>query len=259
VRDIRTLKKQITGDTDTTIVQRNIYYKSFRNGIYWAVAASFVVLLLLILNRVFSWGLSIEIRDIASVFTCGMVVATCFYHAKNLRLNIEANQKKLDFDYEKFEFEQELKQEDARNKSEMEKKIFAFTIAKELGSPTIGIHMHTFRLFHLTNPLMGELKTIAPADTGRLKEWADKFDVLPERSSIIMVLNYFENVAISIKKGFADEDVCKEILKTVVCQVYQGYKTYIDYRQSDAHNGSATFMENFEQLAIKWSNGTLKK
>lgn len=50
-----------------------------------------------------------EIRDIVAMITCGIVSTTLIYHAKNLKLNFDANQAKLDFDRKKFEEEKEAR------------------------------------------------------------------------------------------------------------------------------------------------------
>ncbi len=52
-------------------------------------------------------GLKYEVRDAVAMLTCGIVTTTLIYHAKNLKLNYDANQAKLDFD--KFKFEEEKK------------------------------------------------------------------------------------------------------------------------------------------------------
>jgi hypothetical protein len=258
VKNINSIKPEPLVNLDRTEIRRDIFYTTFKKGVLWTATVTALLLILFVIDKRFGWGIPLAIRDVTAVFTCGIVLVTCFYHAKNLRLNVDANQKKLDFDYEKFVYEQEWKDAENAKKAKKERELFAFNISKELSSSAMGAHMHAFRLFYHTNPLMAELKTIAPNYNTKLKAWTKKFDVLPERVSVILVLNYFENTAIAIEKGLADEDICKEALKTVVCQAYQAYKIYIDYRQNEPDKGSATFFEHFEKLAIKWSNGTFK-
>jgi cell division protein FtsL len=211
------------------------------------------------MNRCLHWGLTVEMRDVTAVFTCGIVVVTCFYHVQNLRLNVEANQKKLDFDYDKFAYEQEVKKEESAAKSLAAQRLFAFNLCREFNTPVVNTNMHRARQFYLNDPLMQALKQINPADAAALKSWAKQFDLHPARKSVILMLNFFEQVAISIQCGFADDTICQQVLKTVVVQYYAAYRAYIEFRQHDAENGSATFLESFEALAIRWSNGKLKR
>jgi hypothetical protein len=259
MRDIHTLKPERLVDTDKRTVSKDIYYTTFKRGIIWSSVITGAGLLCFILNKCLNWQFPLEIRDVTAIFTGGIIVVTCLYHAKNLRLNTDANQKRLDFDYDKLVYEQAIKQETDTNKSTTEKRLFAFNMCREFVSPVMVANIHRARLFYLTDTLMQEIKTILPADTEAFKSWSKRFDLHPARKSVIMVLNFFEQIAISVNNGFADEPVCRQLLKTVMLQYFTAYRPYIAYRQHDAANGSATFLENFESLAIRWSGGTLKK
>ncbi len=259
MRDIHTLKPARLIDTDKRTVSKDIYYSTFKRGIIWSSLITGAGFICFVLNKYLGWHLPLEIRDITAIFTCGIIVVTCLYHAKNLRLNTEANQNKLDFDYEKFVFEQAEKQEAYASKSTTEKRLFAFNMCREFVSPVMVANLHRARLFYLTDALMQAIKTIPTTDTEAFKNWSKRFDLHPARKSVIMVLNFFEQIAISVNNGFADEQVCRQLLKTVMLQYFTAYRPYITYRQHDATSGSATFLENFENLAIRWSDGTLKK
>lgn len=101
MRNIHTLKPARLIDTDKRTVSKDIYYTTFKRGIIWSSLITGAGFICFVLNKYLGWHLPLEIRDITAIFTCGIIVVTCLYHAKNLRLNTEANQKKLDFDYDK--------------------------------------------------------------------------------------------------------------------------------------------------------------
>src|ERR1700743_334951 len=63
-----------------------------------------------------SFNIRYEIRDIVAMITCGIVSTTLIYHAKNLKLNFDANQEKLDFDKKKFEEEKSMRIEEQKHK-----------------------------------------------------------------------------------------------------------------------------------------------
>lgn len=246
-------------DTDKKAITRDTYYATFKKGVLWTSLITATALILLIATKYFNWGMPIELKDVTAVFTCGIVVVTCFYHAKNLRLNIDAHQKKLDFDYSKFEYEENRKYKELADKAVAEKCLFAFQLCREFNSPIIIANMHRARLFYLNDSLMQELRKIPHTNTEALKAWSKQFDVHPARKSVILILNFFEQIAIAIEKGFADENTCREFLSTVVVQYFIAYRSFIEYRQHDSERGSATFLTNFEDLAIKWSGGSLRK
>jgi hypothetical protein len=258
VRKLTDLKPEPLTTTDKKEVRKDIHYAGFRKGLIITSVISGIGLILFVLTHLYSWGFLVELRDIAVIFSAGIVAVTCFYHAKNLRLNIEANEKKILFDFNKFEFEQEQKNEDAISKKLFEQRKFAYELCREVVTPQMTIHLQRARQFYKNDLLIAELKKISPNDDTALKEWSHKFDSHPARKSVILVLNYFEQIAIAIEEGFANAEVAKKSLKTIMQQYFVAYRSYIDYRQKDKDYGSATFLLYFEKLVISWSDGSLK-
>ncbi|MHA4812434.1 DUF4760 domain-containing protein [Flavitalea flava] len=259
MKNIEDLRPPHLSLKDQREIKKDIYYSSFKKGLGLTCIVSAFFLLLFVFTHLYKWVFVVELRDVAVIFSAGIVAVTCLYHAQNLRLNIEVNEIKLAFDYEKFVFEQTQKRDDGIAKKEFEKKFNSFEICRRLVSSEMTIHLQKSRLFYLTDPLIQELQQISPHNNQALKEWSKKFNLHSARKSVILVLNYFEQVAIAINEGFADEEVSKNSLKTIMQQYFIAYRSFIDYRQNDVEEGSATFMENFEKLAIKWSGGDLRR
>lgn len=244
--------------TDHTQIRKDIYYAGFRKGLWITGVISMAVFILFIFTHLYNWGFTVDLRDVAVIFSAGIVAVTCYYHAQNLRLNIEANQSKLDFDYNRFVFEQSQKKDEADKRKEADKKLYAYEICSNMVTPQMVIYVQRARVFYKTDGLMQELKKINASDDLALKDWSAKFDIHPARKAVILVLNYFEQIAVAINLGLADEETVRSLLKTVMLQYFKAYRSYIDFRQNDKIFGSATFMINYENLIKRWSNGEVK-
>jgi len=70
-----------------------------------------------------------------------------------------------------------------------------------------------------------------------------------KRSKVIMLLNYFEHMAILVENNHVEEEIIKDGFKTLFVSTYSLMKPYIDYRQ-ETHRKS---WYRFECLAEKWS------
>jgi hypothetical protein len=70
-----------------------------------------------------------------------------------------------------------------------------------------------------------------------------------KRAKVIMLLNYFEHIAILVENNHVEEEIIKDGFKTLFVNSYSVMKPYIDYRQ-ETHRKSWYL---YECLAEKWS------
>lgn len=242
-----------------TIVIANI---TLWRGLWVAGVISFIVFMLFVLTHVFQLKFRVEFRDVATVFSACIIVISAFYAAKAFQINIEVNERKLKFDYDKFIIEQEIKdvdsksnalkiqneKDESKNINEIQKKINSFNVYNEFVTTDMAIHMNCARLFHKIDPLFKELQDINRNNKDKYKLWEAKFDIHPDRKSVILVLNFFEKVCIGIKRNYLDEEIIKDLLKSIIISYYTKYRYYIDYIQDE----DSAVMINFETTAKSW-------
>jgi Domain of unknown function (DUF4760) len=175
----------------------------------------------------YNYGL--ELRDYLSVFTCGIICTTLFYHSKNVVLTHRYHKEKLDFE------KQKLIDENKRRKLE-----FSLLVTSEWFKPTVFDCADKARRFINSNK-------------SKLNNGVVFIEILDadieNRKAVIMVLNYFEHISLLIKKDLIEEDTVKDAFKTVFCDYYSSLKPYIEERQKK----SGRFLMNYEEIAMKWS------
>jgi hypothetical protein len=71
------------------------------------------------------------------------------------------------------------------------------------------------------------------------------------RSEILHFMNFFEMMAVSIKKDFADEPTLRDFFCDIVNMSYHLLSTYIATRRSE--NQSTKMFVGYEDLAKRWS------
>lgn len=209
-----------------------ISYKTLYIG--GAITIGLVIAFIVIAN---SWSIHYEIRDIVGMITCGIVSTTLIYHAKNLKLNFEANKEKLEFDKKKFEEEKSIKEEENRRA----KTIYSFEASTLWFKPDMAKNVELSRGYLLKNKdkLMN----------GQLGEVVAELDKDVEtRKSVVCVLNYFENLSLMIKNNIVDENAIKNCFKTVFLDYFKILKRYIDEIQKT----STRYLMNYEEIAKKW-------
>lgn len=75
---------------------------------------------------------------------------------------------------------------------------------------------------------------------------------LDTRNSIMIMLNYYEYLAIGIKSNILDEKVVKEMINESLLNAYNVFSIYINHLRK-RHNRAKAFVD-LEELAIKWTN-----
>jgi hypothetical protein len=183
-------------------------------------------------------GIRYEIRDIVAMLTCGIVSTTLIYHAKNLKLNFDANQEKLDFDKKKFEEEKVMK----KNEQQQKKIVYSFEASTLWFKADMAKHVEVARGFLLRNK-----DILLNGPIGNIVSEMDKDQEI--RRAIICVLNYFENLSLMIKYDIADEETLKLCFKTAFVDYHKVLRRYID----EVQNTSRRYLMNFEEIAEKWS------
>jgi len=178
-----------------------------------------------------------EIRDILAMLTYGIVSTTLLYHAKNLKLNYDANQAKLEFDKSKFEEEKAIKLKEQKSN----KIVYSFEATTLWFKPEMGKHVEVARKFLNTNK--------KELNSGPIEVFKHKLnESIETRMAVTCVLNYFENLSVMIKRDILDEETIKSCFKSVFVDYYKALKRYIDEIQKK----SSRYLMNFEELAQKW-------
>lgn len=182
-------------------------------------------------------GIKYEIRDVVAIFTCGIVSTTLIYHAKNLKINYEANQAKLDFDKTKWEEEKRLKIAESASK----KKLYSYEKAELWFHPHMIKHVEATRLFLRENK-----DTLGRSSMEEIRSVIKQMDGMAE--ALGCVLNYFENMALLIKENIVEEEVIKHFFKTLFTDYYRYLKNFID----GIRHSSSRYLINYVELAKKW-------
>jgi hypothetical protein len=252
--------------------------KTFNSAKYVLVFAIIILSILCILSHVYDWKVKVDIKDIMSVCTFIIVFATCLYHAKNLKTNIDANNAKLNFDFKKLKFETELKQKENKLKVEKEssekeekiskekniaeynQKLIAYQICKNWTNPDFNEHIKKARHLLKNSPLFTQLNIILPTDKDKLLKWEEDFDKEPDRKSIVILINYFEETAIAIKHGLAHEQYIKDNLGTIMKQYFFKLQKYIDFKQNhpSPEYRSKSYYISYENLIKEWHKDEFK-
>lgn len=181
---------------------------------------------------------SLEIKDVISILTCGLVTTTLVYHAKSLRLNYEVNKEKIEFDKLKYEEEKKGKQAEV-----LRSKIsYAFQVSSLWFKPDMASHVELSRKFLREHKEKLE-------DHKPIAEFINELEGnIEARRAVICVLNYFENIALLIKNDLVDEESIKKCFKTLFVDYLKTLKKYIDEIQKE----SKRFLMNYEEIAKKW-------
>ena len=76
--------------------------------------------------------------------------------------------------------------------------------------------------------------------------WTEPEELRPVR----VVLNFFEEMGISVHRGEANEKLLQDFFLTLACEVFAATKDWIDKRRG--HNSQSTLYENFWKMATRW-------
>jgi hypothetical protein len=210
----------------------NFSFKSLYAGVI--ITIFITVVFLVIADEV---QLKFEIRDIVSILTCGIVSTTLIYHAKNLKLNFDANNERLIFDKWKFEKEIEYK----KMEGEYKKKAYSFEVSTVWFKPEMAKNVEICRDF-----LLKEKGTLM---NGTIQSFIKQLDEnLDKRKAVICVLNYFENLSLMIRYDIVHEEHIKQCFKTVFLDYFKVLKRYIEVVQKT----SGRYLMNYEEIAKRW-------
>jgi Domain of unknown function (DUF4760) len=166
-----------------------------------------------------------EIRDLAAIFSIGLITTTLFYHSYNYRLNYEVNVEKLRAD-----------RDANRNK-------LAFDIAKDWMRNDITTKAMKVREFIDEHIKSGENHT---NDLTKKIQNQSSGDI---REAVVTLLNYFELVAISIENDTANEVILKEFFMGTFKRYNPEFEDFIKERRKT--NPEAWI--KFEQINKKWA------
>jgi hypothetical protein len=76
--------------------------------------------------------------------------------------------------------------------------------------------------------------------------WTKPEELRPVR----VVLNFFEEMGISVNRKEADEELLKDFFLSLACDVFSATKHWIDQRRK--HNPQPTLYEHFYKMATRW-------
>lgn len=202
------------------------------------------------LNQSTTARFKIEIRDIAAVFTAIIVTTTCIYHALNLEMNYKVHTKKLKLDVDKWnhDIEQKEKEKEQNFNSKVADDIFK----KKLLTSERCLE------WHRNSDKTGKARAFIAKhkdllNTSNIKEFVseiEKEENLQYRMSIIFVMNYFENIAEGIEKQLLDEDIAKDIFKTMFQKYMNNLKPYFDFLEK--REGESGIYKSFKKVADRW-------
>lgn len=228
--------------------------KQFNNltltiGFSVAILAS-GILIIMLLHQGQTSKVKIDIKDIAAVFTGIIVTTTCVYHAMNLNLNLSAHTLKLKLDVDKWNYDiqqKRLEAEAALKKREEETKAIKRLLTSER---CLEWHRNSYntgksRAFIFKHKLLLNTYQI----NGFVEE-IEKEENIEYRSAVIFVMNYFENLAEGILKEVLDEEIVKDIFKTMFIKYLDNLKPYIDHLEK--REGEAGIYKSFKKVAESW-------
>lgn len=89
------------------------------------------------------------------------------------------------------------------------------------------------------------------SDPSRVKEFFEfinKKENADKRRDLLLVLNYFETVAIMVEKDHIDSNIIKSAFRTLFVRYYNEFKYYIYHRQTTSPRSWCTY----EGLVKKW-------
>lgn len=107
------------------------------------------------------------------------------------------------------------------------------------------LHPEMAKLILKSTPLQNRIKKLN-AEQG-MKE-LDKED--SSRHALLTVLNFFEQLSVSINNDLADEKMLKEFFRNIIVTYYNANKGMIDARRKFRNNQK--LFSQFEHLAKKW-------
>lgn len=88
-----------------------------------------------------------------------------------------------------------------------------------------------------------------------LDELNDETEVVRIKNNIQIALGRLEAMAIAIKHGVADEDICRDMLETRVIRIYPAFRDYVESVRDS--RGNQKLYHNLEVLSERWSNNII--
>jgi hypothetical protein len=169
-------------------------------------------------------NLNVKFSDYLSVFSGGIITTALIYNAMAISLTRATNKERLEFDRKNIDRQLAFQQQvQLNNKIEL-----TYRISSEWFKPGIADHVERSRRF--LQPYKNKL-----ADRTELMKFKTQLEEpghLENRKALICILNYFENMALLIKRNVIDEEALKEAFKTVFCDYYKSLKPYIEDHQT---------------------------
>jgi Domain of unknown function (DUF4760) len=163
----------------------------------------------------------ITIRDLATVFTTGIICTTLYYHATNLRSNYKLNEEKLSSD----------------------RKIAAINLIGEWHKAENIRHTIIARDFLLGNIDSQEHEII------KKLEQDENTDA---RVAVVSVLNYLERIAIAALYHAADEAVLKDYFCTIFSFYEHNAIVFIHSRRKEKQDNR--LFARFIEISQKWND-----
>jgi uncharacterized protein YktA (UPF0223 family) len=149
----------------------------------------------------------IEIRDIVTVFTSGIVSTTLIYHSLNYNLNYETNKIKFEFD---------------ETKLAIDRKIHATNLIGE------------WHKKDMTDNIVRVRKLMDTVKSGKLNavQIDEKIEIDTEtRIALVSILNYFERICLSIDEGVSDNDILKSYFRFIFRVYWGSFQEFVYYRR----------------------------
>jgi hypothetical protein len=165
-----------------------------------------------------------EVRDIVSIVTGGIVSTTLIYHVMNYHMNYEVNRVKFRYDDRKIV---------------SDRKVQAIAMIGEWHKPDMMKLTRAARLF---------LDAHRGKEINILEKALDQNE--ESRIAVIVILNFFERIALAINARVVDEDMMKSFFKGLCNEYYHGASGLINLRRQQRKN-DRIFIE-LEQLNKRW-------
>jgi len=228
--------------------------KQFNNltlkiGFSVAIIAS-GILCVILFNQSQTARVKIDVKDIAAVFTAIIVTTTCVYHAMNLNLNLSAHTLKIKLDVDKWNHDIEQKRletERVLKKNEEDIKIQRRHLTSER---CLEWHRNSNNTGKSRAFISKHKMLLNNYKINSFVEEIEKEENIEYRSAVIFVMNYFENLAEGILKEVLDEEIVKDIFKTMFIKYLDNLKPYIDHLEK--REGEAGIYKSFKRVAERW-------
>lgn len=197
---------------------------SFKIKTFWTGILIIIILGFLLFSLLTNYkeDYSIDIYHVLVYLTSSVAIFTLLYHSATLENRMEYQKKTFDL---------------SKNK-------YSYDICAEWHNPLMQESIEKTRNLILSNKILLDDESKVSNFVDLITEGKSKDD----RRHLILILNYFEHIAVMLKREHIDEKIIKSTFGTLFKSYYKALRFYIDYRQKE-HSRSWQY---FEETSKKW-------